>query len=713
MVYGGALVRALKAPQPVLAFLTAILFDHNFVGHRAGHCARLCAFVDDHVPGIQRRTFLDAGGYQRRLRLQQRHRLALHVRSHQRPICVIVFQERDHRCRDTHHLLRRDIDHVDIFARPLVEVRAGTNRHPLRHDRAIFTKLGVGLGNDQALFHVRSEILDVVSHKRFHADGDPIGLLELLELLNKFLRNLCSFAPQRLAVFALQPQRLVVFVLQAFPQSAAQGLGGLLRSEVFPDHPVRRLQESVVIYLGVRGQRADQPDVRPFRSLNRAYAAVVAEVDVTDVESRPLAAQPTRPHRAQAPLVGKLGQRVCLVHELRELASAEKFLHRGHHRAGVNQHRRRRLGRVLDRHPLLDHPLHAQQAGAKLILQKLPNRAHPAVTKVVDLVGTTLRGVQPHDLPDQRQQVFPPQCAFGVFGRHAQPFVQLVPPDPTQIVASKVKEQLVQQRASVFLRRRIARPQPVIHIHQALFVGLRRVVPDIANPDGGLDVAVLGVGINVLEQLVYFLVGAPAKRAQQGRHRNLALAVHLDADDVLGRGVEFEPGPAVRDQFRREQSAVGRGVDIGREVRPRRPHQLTHHNPLGTVVNEGPFVRHQGKITHEDRRFFDFPGLLIVKPCHHPQRRLVGAVLVAAFLFAVLRLVKRILRHFEVQFQVLPGEVQDRRDLLEEFVQPLIAKPAERPSLDIDQVGKLQDVRSLPKLASGDQTVGTGGGHAG
>ena len=48
-----------------------------------------------------------AGADQRRVRLDQRHGLTLHVRAHQRAVGVVVFQERDQRGGDRHELLRR------------------------------------------------------------------------------------------------------------------------------------------------------------------------------------------------------------------------------------------------------------------------------------------------------------------------------------------------------------------------------------------------------------------------------------------------------------------------------------------------------------------------------------------------------------------------------------------------------------------------------
>jgi hypothetical protein len=61
---------------------------------------------------------------------------------------------------------------------------------------------------------------------------------------------------------------------------------------------------------------ADEADVRALRRLDRAHAAVVAEVHVADLEAGPLTGQATGAERREATAVGEARQRVHLVHEL-------------------------------------------------------------------------------------------------------------------------------------------------------------------------------------------------------------------------------------------------------------------------------------------------------------------------------------------------------------------------------------------------------------
>ena len=112
----------------------------------------------------------------------------------------------------------------------------------------------------------------------------------------------------------------------------------------------------------------------------------MAVVDVADVEPGALAGQAARAEGREAPLGGELGQRVGLVHELRELAAAEELLHRRHDGADVDEGVRRRLVDLLDRHALAHDALHAQQADAERVLDQLAVGADAAVAEVVDVV---------------------------------------------------------------------------------------------------------------------------------------------------------------------------------------------------------------------------------------------------------------------------------------------------------------------------------------
>src|SRR3569623_1447308 len=108
-----------------------------------------------------------------------------------------------------------------------------------------------------------------------------------------------------------------------------------------------------------RREAVDQADVRPFRRLDRANAAIVGRLHVADLEARALAGEAARPARRHAPHVRHFGARVGLVHDLRQLRRAEELAHRGDRGLGVDQVVRHHRGQVDRRHALLDRALHA------------------------------------------------------------------------------------------------------------------------------------------------------------------------------------------------------------------------------------------------------------------------------------------------------------------------------------------------------------------
>ena len=119
-----------------------------------------------HVTSVASRAGFDAGTDVRSRWLDQRNRLALHVRAHQRAVRIVVLKERN-QCRcHRNNLLRRNVHVLDFVGRNVANFT--TTRS---HQHARFSKIAavvdnrVGLRNDVTIFVVGREILDVV--------GDP------------------------------------------------------------------------------------------------------------------------------------------------------------------------------------------------------------------------------------------------------------------------------------------------------------------------------------------------------------------------------------------------------------------------------------------------------------------------------------------------------------------------------------------------------------
>ena len=177
------------------------------------------------------------------------------------------------------------------------------------------------------------------------------------------------------------------------------------------DLAVRAFDEAVLVDPGIGREPVDQADIRAFRRLDRADAAVMRRMHVAHLEAGALAGQTARPERREAPLVGDLRQRIGLVHELRELRRAEELAHRGRRRLGVDQIVRHH-GVDLDRaHALADRPLHAQQADAVLVLHQLADRAHAAVAEMVDVVDLAAAVLQVDQHLEDREDVLLAQHA--------------------------------------------------------------------------------------------------------------------------------------------------------------------------------------------------------------------------------------------------------------------------------------------------------------
>ena len=258
------------------------------------------------------------------------------------------------------------------------------------------------------------------------------------------------------------------------------------------DLAVRRLDEAVLVHPRIGRERVDQADVRAFRRLDRADAAVVRRVHVAHLEAGALAGQTARAERREAPLVRDLGQRVGLVHELRELRGAEELAHRGRRRLRVDQVLRHDGVDIDRRHALLDRALHAQQADAVLVLHQLADRAHPAVAEMVDVVDLALAVAQVDQRADHREDVLLAQHAHGVRRIEVEAHVHLHAADRRKVVALGVEEQRLEHRLRGVERRRLARTHHAVDVEQRLLA--RHVLVDRERvADVGADIDVVDV----------------------------------------------------------------------------------------------------------------------------------------------------------------------------------------------------------------------------
>ncbi|OPZ53752.1 MAG: hypothetical protein BWY91_01843 [bacterium ADurb.BinA028] len=600
LVVAVALVGPVELGDAVGAVRAVVLSHRDQVGAHLGDDTR--GLGDNHVTGVDGRAVFHPGADQRRLGLDQRHRLALHVGAHERAVGVIVLEERNERGRRGHHLARRDIHVVDVDARDVFGLATlGADQDPLLGEGPVRVERSVGLRLDEEVFLIGRQVVDLVG-------DDPVDDL---------------------------------------------AVGGL-------DEPER-------VDPAIGGQRADEADVGAFRRLDRAHPAVVAGVDVTDLHAGAVPRETAGAEGREATLVGQPGQRVVLVHELRELAGAEELADRGHDRTDVDQGLRRDRLDVLGGHPLANHTLHPGQARADLVLDELADAAQTTVAEVVDVVGldeqldrlavaTTgqgrLAGVQGHDVADGRDDVVDRQRGGRQRRLDPELLAQLVPANLGQVIPLGVEVEVVQQGLRGLLGRRLARAQLAVDVQQRVVLALgvvllqgqthRLVVPE------------------VLEDLV---VG-PAERLEQHGDRLLALAVDADADHVALVDLELQPGAAARDELRGVDVLVGRLVGSALEVGAGRPDQLRDDDPLGAVDDERPALGHEREVTHEDRLALDLASVGVHELGGHEQGRVVGLVALLAGLDGLAGLLEPVVAERQ---RHRSREVLDGGDFLEDL----------------------------------------------
>ncbi len=283
-----------------------------------------------------------------------------------------MLEERDEGRGQGDELLRRDVDVVDLLPGDVLEVAPLAGADELAQEAAALVDDGVGLG-DIVLFLLPGGQIVAVGLDRRQLAGllllEPLGGLVHLVLLDD-VADLVIAAPG-------------VEDLDEVDDAAVLDLA------------VGRLDEAVLVDPGEAAERGDQADVRAFRRLDRADPSVMGGLDVADLEAGPLAAKAAGAEGREAPLVGDLGQRVDLVHELGELRAAEELLEGGDDRLGVDEvlgHGGRQVGG--DGHLLLDRPLHPGQADPEGVLDELADGPDPAVAEVVDVVDHALAEAQ-------------------------------------------------------------------------------------------------------------------------------------------------------------------------------------------------------------------------------------------------------------------------------------------------------------------------------
>ena len=274
LVVAVGLVASRKFRKTVnVAVPVGISLNDDLVGSGTLHHAGvLCKDADTGVYGS---LCLDTGSDNRRLRLKKRNGLTLHVGTHQGTVGIVVLQERDHgSCHGEYHL-RGYVHQVDGTLLERRGFLTETSGNIVVDKVSVLVKRFVGLGHDEIVFLVGRQVNHLVRNPR-----------------------VCRIA--------------------------------------LVDGAVGCLNEAVLVHPRIGGQGVDQTDVRSLRRLDGAHTAVVGVVYVSNLETGTVPGKTAGAQGGETSLVGQLGKRIVLIHELRKLGASEEFLHSRRHRLDVD-----------------------------------------------------------------------------------------------------------------------------------------------------------------------------------------------------------------------------------------------------------------------------------------------------------------------------------------------------------------------------------------
>ena len=194
----------------------------------------------------------------------------------------------------------------------------------------------------------------------------------------------------------------------------------------------------------------------------------MGRVHVAHLEAGALARETAGAERRETTLVRDLGERVRLVHELRELRRPEELLDDRRDRLVVDELLRHQRLDVLQAHALLDGALHADETDAVLVLDQLADRADAAVAEVVDVVDLTVAVLQLDQVAHDLEDVLAAERALVEGHVQLELVVQLETADARQVVALGIEEEVVEEGGGGLGRRRIARTEAAVDLEDRL-----------------------------------------------------------------------------------------------------------------------------------------------------------------------------------------------------------------------------------------------------
>ena len=514
------------------------------------------------------------------------------------------------------------------------------------------------------------------------------------------------------------------------------------------DTAVRRLHETELVHACIRRKRANEADVRTFRGLDRAHAAIMRVMDITHLETRALAREAARAERRETTLMRELRERIVLIHELRELRGAKKLLHSGHDRTDVDERLRRDDICILNRHALAHNALHAREADAELVLQELADCTHATVAEMVDIVRRAHAVHEVQQIINRSDDITLRDGAEMILERwraeqlHAAAVLELQidgaeflavtkdrvllflvdgidhvlrhirirrnddlarllvderirehPAEDAAAPAELLRELVAADRREVIALRiekeTFKQCARVVHRHR--LARTQAVIDDLERLVSRIDLRVMrerrANALIVVEELENLLVAPVAKGADEERHRHLARTVDAHPDDVTRVRLKLDPGTAVRNH-RRVIEFLARRIHRLTIVSARRTHELADDDTLRTIDDEGTRVRHFREVTHEDFLFLDLSCLAVDEADIDTHRCSPRHITFLALIEVIFRLAERIALEREHK---ISREIRDRRNVIENVLKSLIEEPLVGLPLDVEKMRHFHD----------------------
>ena len=248
-------------------------------------------------------------------------------------------------------------------------------------------------------------------------------------------------------------------------------------NHIFGHHAVNNFavwafNKAIFVDTSISRQRVNQTNVWTFRCFNRADTTIVGWVHIADFKSGAITAQTTGAQSRQTTFVCNLGQRVVLIHKLRQLRRTEELSDNRGNRFGVDQILRFDIVQNFRRHSFANGSFHTEQAHAILIFHQLTDRANTTVAQVVNIINFAFTVAEFNQVFNNTQNIIFAQNAASIRGfvkRNIQSGIDFNTTDRRQVITFVIKEQTVKELICSIICRWFTRTHNTIDIKQSFF----------------------------------------------------------------------------------------------------------------------------------------------------------------------------------------------------------------------------------------------------